>query len=82
MNIFAVHFSLPVGPLRLHMKQSTNSDADCDSNSPSTGARLHLWSWTSFLVPLWSRQLNSETGGPERAAPSRELGRKLERGNE
>lgn len=48
-----------------------------DSNSPSTGAYLQLWSHTLFLIPPWSRRLNSETGGLEREAPSHDLRRKL-----
>lgn len=79
MNIFAVHFHSWWD--HWGTKQSTNSDADSDSNSPSTGARLQLWSQTVFLIPPWSRRLNSETGGLERVAPSCELGKKLGWGN-
>lgn len=67
--------SYPVG---FHTYTGISSDARCESNSPSTGACLQLWSQTLFLIPPWSRRQNLETGGPERAAPSNhQPGRKL-----
>lgn len=48
-----------------------------DSNSPSTGACLQLWSRTACPTSPWSRQPSSETGGPGRTAPSPEPGKRL-----
>lgn len=47
------------------------------SDSPSTGSRLHLWSWTLVPIPLRSPPLSPGTGGQERAAPSHGLERTL-----